>query len=1208
PGVFKKTNVSKFVGIYKKALKGESTKNIFLDVVDKNGENHRICWSCFPVFDNNNFCYMIVIGDDVTKKQKVTNKLKVCDRKLSYLTENVADIIWTMDLDFNTTYVSSSIEKILGFTAEERKKQSLEDMVTHSSLKIIRNKMAKEMVKDKFKKSDLDGSVTLEVEYYKKDGSTIWLENKLKWIYDLDGKKTGILGVSRDISDRRESERKLRESEKKYRVLFNNALVGINIHNADGGIYSVNHTAEEIFGLSEDELKKKDLSFWKGKLINSDGSPMEFDNFPLSVVAKTKKPKEGKIVGLSMSEEDRVKWFVHSARPILDKNGDIDKVITSFIDVTELRDYEKKLEKNEEKFRRYFDYSPYGIFIADENGKWIDVNPQACKTTGFSKDELLQMNLLDLFSSDEKNEVKKAFEGLKKKGEYSVEIPFLKKDGSKNIWIVNAVKLSDNRLVGFTKDVTEEKKILKELKENELQYRTIFNSSHDVYLVFDLEGNIVDANKMALKTYGYSREELLKLSGKDIVHPDYHYIFKKFISDVEEKSEFFAESVDVRKDGSTFPIEVKGTGFVLKGKQHLLATIREISDRRKAEKELKESEKKYRTLFDTMAQGVVYQDADGGIISANPAAQRILGLSFDQMQGRTSMDPQWKAVDENKKELPGEKHPAMIALKTGKPVKDFVQGIFNPKIDDYVWILVSSIPQYKKGADKPYQVFSTFLDITEMKNANEKIKNLSKFPEENSNPVFRIDSNGKILYANDASNSLLDSWNTSVNNTVSDEWKDKIENVLDSGSSIEIETTCDKTIFSLNFVPISKNNYVNVYGRDITEMVKNSRDLKESEKKYRRMIELSPDGIATSNLKGIVTTVNKSFCDITGFNEDEIVGKHIAKLPTVDLKLFPHYINLYKNILQGKQKDSFEFRWRHKNGELRWGECRYSIMEKNGKKTGVQVILRDITERKKLNESFDNQRKSLLSIFDKIEQSIYVVDPKNYEILYANPFLEKSFDRKLVGETCYKVLQRKNKPCEFCTNDIIFKKKNEAYRWEYHNPITDRDYLITDKVIKWIDGRDVRFEFAYDITNYKKMSEKLRDSETLFRTLVEQSTVGVYIHDPVNNKVLYANPLIRKVLGFSKDESENVDFFKYLHPDDAKLVKDRIRRNLDGKYVNPSVEVRVIRPNGKLRWVRLYSSFIDYGGKKVALASAIDITENKLARDKEQEYLHRLER
>ena len=127
---------------------------------------------------------------------------------------------------------------------------------------------------------------------------------------------------------------------------------------------------------------------------------------------------------------------------------------------------------------------------------------------------------------------------------------------------------------------------------------------------------------------------------------------------------------------------------------------------------LRKSEEKYRTLFETMAQGIVYQDADGKIVSANPAAERILGLTLDQMQGRTSMDPRWRAIHEDGSDFPGETHPAMVALRTGKEVRNVVMGVFDPKRGKHNWININAVPQFRSGETKPFQVYTTFEDIT----------------------------------------------------------------------------------------------------------------------------------------------------------------------------------------------------------------------------------------------------------------------------------------------------------------------------------------------------------------------------------------------------------------------------------------------------------------------------------------------------------------
>jgi PAS domain S-box-containing protein len=164
-----------------------------------------------------------------------------------------------------------------------------------------------------------------------------------------------------------------------------------------------------------------------------------------------------------------------------------------------------------------------------------------------------------------------------------------------------------------------------------------------------------------------------------------------------------------------------GSREILSG--HDLIRIQSIADhlasviiRYEAEQKLYESERKYRTLFETMAQGVIYQDKMGRITSANPAAGRILGLTQDQMMGKTSDYPAWQIIHEDGSPYPVSAHPAFIALKTGQ-VSQARMGIINPSDQKQRWINVNAIPEFKNGVQEPMQVCTTFEDITDLKNA-----------------------------------------------------------------------------------------------------------------------------------------------------------------------------------------------------------------------------------------------------------------------------------------------------------------------------------------------------------------------------------------------------------------------------------------------------------------------------------------------------------
>jgi len=121
----------------------------------------------------------------------------------------------------------------------------------------------------------------------------------------------------------------------------------------------------------------------------------------------------------------------------------------------------------------------------------------------------------------------------------------------------------------------------KELQESEEHYLNIFNSTTDAILIFDMNGKIIDANPQACKMYDYNYEELINLSYKDIIHPDHNTLFQNFKQAIEISNEFHTETLDIHKDGTSFNVDFKGTEIIFNGKPHLLAIIRDITERKR---------------------------------------------------------------------------------------------------------------------------------------------------------------------------------------------------------------------------------------------------------------------------------------------------------------------------------------------------------------------------------------------------------------------------------------------------------------------------------------------------------------------------------------------------------------------------------------------------------------------------------------------------
>jgi|GEM_PF-1386707 len=459
-------------------------------------------------------------------------------------------------------------------------------------------------------------------------------------------------------------------------------------------------------------------------------------------------------IGKMLSDaQDQVSGLMLSSRDVTARQQAEEGLRQAKADL-ELRVRERtaELARAEARLQHLLSASPVVIYSAqahdDQHTQFISGNIAAM--FGYTADQFTRRPgfWLDHIHPDDVARVTEVAR-LYQTGEDVFEYRFQHADGSYR-WVRDAARLirdhagNPQEIVGAWMDVTDQKQAEQDLYIKD----TAIASSINGIALSDLFGNLTYVNPACLALWGTTREEVI---GKNAVHfwhtPD---AMLQVLETLPLRGFWEGELVGRKKDGAQFTAHL--TASLVKdaaGKPLcLIGSFLDVTEQKRAEQALAQSEEKHRALFETMAQGVVYQDAAGQIISANPAAERILGLTLDQMQGRTSIDPRWRAIHEDGSDFPGDTHPAMVALRTGKDVDNVVMGVYNPSQETYRWINIHATPQFRRGETAPYQVYTTFEDITDLRRAEEELRKLSRAVEQSPAAIVITNPAGDIEYVN----------------------------------------------------------------------------------------------------------------------------------------------------------------------------------------------------------------------------------------------------------------------------------------------------------------------------------------------------------------------------------------------------------------------------------------------------------------------------
>jgi len=757
-----------------------------------------------------------------------------------------------------------------------------------------------------------------------------------------------------EINERRKAEEALRRERDKAQRYLDVAGVMLVAIDSEQRVGLINKKGCEILGYKEEEiLAKKWFDNFLPERIREEVRAV----FEKVIQSDADAPEYYENPALTKSGDERlVAWRNTFLR---NEKGKIIATLSSGEDITERRKTEEALQASEQRYRDLFENAGEGIITLDMNGRITEAN-RLVEEYGFNRAELLGRKLFDFVPEYDKARSVSDFQALIAGKRLLGQMDVITPKGIITVEYRDTPIEWAGEVIGvqiILTDITERKQAEEELK----RFQFIVESAHDAIFFKDLKSRYIVVNNKTLESFGLSHKEVIGKNDLEIM------------SDKQEARINIENDQLVFKTGKPTKFSKHMTGA--DGKEYwfeavkvpqydnngniigLIGIDRDITERKKMEEELRESEEKFKSIFEHANDGIIYLDSSGNILDINEKAAQMFGGLKQQ------------AVNKHFTEVgvfPADEIPTFMSnfekIFAGEEVVLTVP-IKNKKGQEIILECSASVAQTDDGGGR---IMVIARDITERKKAEEVIAKLAKFPDEDPYPVLRISGPGMVIYANTASFPLLKVWRCRVGQSLPDPWHELVLDALSSGQSQQTEAQCDNRIFSLIFAPVVDVNYVNVYGLDITERKRAEKGLRSSRDYLKKLTDSMWDVVFSVKMpERIIEWINDSF-RLIGYEPEECIGKTTEFLYSDESEFLDFGNKLKGAIAVEKDVLHAEQILRRKNGETFPAEITTTFFREKGEIVRVTSIVRDVSERKKVEDKLIEYQAKLKAMASKI--------------------------------------------------------------------------------------------------------------------------------------------------------------------------------------------------------------------------------------------------
>lgn len=564
-----------------------------------------------------------LIKRTLARNAQIESALIVSENRYRTLVEQVPAIIYiTAPNSSNKLYISPQVEHILGFPLHEWNNNPqlwAQQLYPDDRERVLKaTSMGKKV-----------GEAPLHIEYrmLTRDGCLVWFQDDAANVCDEAGETLYLQGLMTDITERKQAEEALSKEHDFISAVLDTAASLVVVLDPDGRIVRFNHACERVSGYTAGETIGKYL--WDFLLI-----PEEVEG----VRAEFQKLRSGQLLNEYTNHWQQknggLRLMSWASTDILDSTGNVEYIVGTGIDITEKREAEEALMQSERYYRGIFESAHDAIIILDpEREIVLDVNRNACEAYGFSRQEFLGMSLEQISSNINygKAQVSMTLASNDKGfGMYHFETAQLRKDGTEMFLDINASVVDYHgrpAILSLNRDVTERRQAERALVESERNYRTLMEQASDGIMIADRLGKIVEVNSKLLEMLGYSFDEMQGRRLDDFYPPEEIVLQQERIEQLISGQAVRAERHIICKEGQQLVVEISAK---ILDDGRLQAIVRDVTERKRTESALRESEEKFRTVFNSSHDAIIITDMDGNHIDLNPAATRLLGMTKEE--------------------------------------------------------------------------------------------------------------------------------------------------------------------------------------------------------------------------------------------------------------------------------------------------------------------------------------------------------------------------------------------------------------------------------------------------------------------------------------------------------------------------------------------------------------------------------------------------